>query len=50
MNRLTWCVMLFVAGWGFPVSGEDRSVTERLARETWVKDSRLVASAIGVTQ
>ena len=50
MNRLTWCVILFVAGWGFPASGEDRSVTERLARETWVKDSRLVASAIGVTR
>ncbi len=50
MNRLSWCVILFVAGWGFPASGEDRSVTERLARETWVKDSRLIASAIGVTR
>ena len=50
MNRLAWCVILFVAGWGFPASGEDRSVTERLARETWMKDSRLVASAIGVTR
>lgn len=50
MNRLSWCVILFVAGWGFPARGEDRSVTERLGRETWVKDSRLVASAIGVTR
>lgn len=50
MNRLAWCVLLFVAGWGFPARSEDRSVTERLARETWVKDSRLVASAIGVTR
>ena len=50
MNRISWCVILFVAGWGFPASSEDRSVTERLARETWVKDSRLVASAIGVTR
>ena len=50
MNRLSWCVILFVAGWGFPASSAERSVSERLARETWVKDSRLVASAIGVTR
>lgn len=50
MNRISWCVILFVTGWGFPARSEDRSVTERLARETWVKDSRLVASAIGVTR
>ncbi len=50
MNRLARCVILFVAGWGSPASGEDRSVTERLARETWVKDTRLIASAIGVTR
>ena len=50
MNRISWCVVLFVAGWGFPARSEDRCVTERLARETWVKDSRLIVSAIGVTR
>ena len=50
MNRLAWCVILFVGGLALSAKGAERSVTERLARETWVKDSRLVASAIGVTR
>ena len=41
---LAGCVML-------PATrGEERNIKARLAKETWVKDSRLVASAIGVTR
>ena len=41
---LVGCVTLHSA------HGAERSVSERLSRETWVKDSRLIASAIGVTR
>jgi rhamnogalacturonyl hydrolase YesR len=50
MNRLRWCVILFVGGLALNAQGAERSVSERLAQETWVKDSRLVVSAIGVTR
>ncbi len=51
MNRQTWFVVLLVGFATLPTThGAERSVSERLAKETWVKDSRLVASAIGVTR
>jgi rhamnogalacturonyl hydrolase YesR len=42
--------MLFFGGMLLSANGAERSVAERLARETWVKDTRLIASAIGVTR
>ena len=50
MNRRAWCVILFLSSWALIANGAERSVSERLARETWVKDSRLIPSAIGVTR
>ena len=50
MIRMAWCVMLFFGGMLLSANGAERSVAERLARETWVKDTRLIASAIGVTR
>ena len=50
MNRLIGCVVLIAGALASPASSAERSVSERLGKETWVKDSRLVASAIGVTR
>ncbi|MFM9964836.1 MAG: glycoside hydrolase family 88 protein [Planctomycetaceae bacterium] len=49
MNRLFGCVMLFVVAVTWPASGAERSVLERLSRESWIKESRLVTTSIGVT-
>ena len=51
MLRFAWFVILFVGCVTLPTArGAERSVSERLAKETWVKDSRLVVSAIGITR
>ena len=50
MNRFTWCVILVVATLTVTANGAERSISERLGKEPWVKNSRLVASAIGVTR
>lgn len=50
MNRRAWFVILMCGAWTSSVGGAERSVPDRLGKETWVKDSRLVASAIGVTR
>lgn len=51
MTRRLWFVLLLV---GFTTlstaRGAERTVVERLSREVWIKDSRLIASAIGVTR
>jgi rhamnogalacturonyl hydrolase YesR len=50
MIRWTWCAVWLVLGWTATTLAAERSIAERLAKETWIKDSRLVASAIGVTR
>ena len=49
MIRHVGC-LLFVLFLSLPSQAAEHSVAERLSRETWIKDSRLVASAIGVTR
>ena len=44
------CGMLLVVGACWTANGAERTITERLNREAWIKDSRLIASAIGVTR
>lgn len=50
MNRQSWFVILIFGVWASSAGGAERSVPDRLSKETWVKDSRLIASAIGVTR
>jgi rhamnogalacturonyl hydrolase YesR len=44
------CCLALAVSMTWTANGEERSVSERLSKETWIKDSRLVASAIGVTR
>lgn len=51
MNRLTSLVILLVGCLTSPIArGAERSISDRLGKVAWVKDSRLIASAIGVTR
>lgn len=51
MNRLASFLILLIGGVTLhSAHGAERSVAERLSREAWIKDSRLIASAIGVTR
>ena len=50
MNRFTWCVILVVATSTVTANGAERSISERLAKESWITQTRLVPSAIGVTR
>lgn len=51
MTRQLWYALLLI---GFATlstaRGAERTIAERLNRESWIKDSRLIASAIGVTR
>lgn len=44
------CGMLLIVGASWTANGAERTVAERLNREAWIKDSRLIAAAIGVTR
>lgn len=44
------CGMLLIVGASWTANGAERTVAERMSREAWIKDSRLIASAIGVTR
>lgn len=51
MTRRTVLVILLVGYVTLPIArGAERSISERLSKEMWVKNSRLIASAIGVTR
>lgn len=51
MTRQTWLVLLLIGFTTLSIAhGAERTVAERLSREAWIKDSRLIASAIGVTR
>ncbi len=51
MTRQTWFVLLLIGITTLSTArGAERTITERLSREAWIKDSRLIASAIGVTR
>lgn len=50
MTRWAWCAVLLILGWTALSLAAERSIAERLAQETWIKDTRLVPSAIGVTR
>ncbi len=43
-------LLLLIVGLSYPANAAERSIAERLSREAWIKDSRLIASAIGVTR
>lgn len=46
--RVLW--LLCIVSWSWPLNGAERNIAERLQREMWIKESRLVRSAIGVTR
>lgn len=43
-------LLLLIVGLSRPAIAAERTIAERLSREAWIKDSRLIASAIGVTR
>lgn len=45
-------LVILLAGCVLPAcaNGDERRIAERLGKETWIKDSRLVASAMGITR
>ncbi|TXT39716.1 MAG: Uncharacterized protein FD138_6 [Planctomycetota bacterium] len=51
MNRfVSFLILLIGCVTMHSARGAERSVSERIGRETWIKDSRLIASAMGVTR